>query len=72
MTSAKLVVGYAQAPDALAVTVTFLFTVAAVFQAAVWARELILGFIQHRVGEDESNRALGSAIGIIRLLVTVA
>jgi small-conductance mechanosensitive channel len=70
--AAKLVSGQADAPFVLRRTIDILFTVAAAFQAAVWARELILGFIQHRVGEDEENRALGSAIGIIRLLVTVA
>ncbi len=70
--AAKLVSSQADAPFILRRTIDILFTVAFAFQAAVWARELILGFIQHRVGEDEENRALGSAIGIIRLLVTVA
>ena len=70
--AAKLVASQTEAPYLLHRTIGIVFTVAAAFQAAVWARELILGFIQHRVGEDEGNRALGSAIGIIRLLVTVA
>jgi small-conductance mechanosensitive channel len=72
MTAGKLVSSQADAPPILQRTIDILFTIAAAFQAAVWARELILGYIRHRVGEDESNRALGSAIGIIRLLVTVA
>jgi small-conductance mechanosensitive channel len=46
--------------------------IAAALQAAIWARELILGFIEHRVGHGEDHSTLGSAVGIIRLLVTVA
>ena len=71
MLSAKLVEGYAEAPPAVSTTVTFLFTVAAVFQAAVWARALILGGIENRMsGQDHAT--LGSAFGLIRLLVTFA
>ena len=72
MVSAKLVSGYAQTPDMVARTINFLFTVSAVFQAAIWAREIILGGIEHRAGTDAHRaEALGSAMGIIRLLVTV-
>ncbi len=72
MVSAKLVSGYAQTPDMVARTINFLFTVSAVFQAAIWAREIILGVIEHRAGTDAHRaEALGSAMGIIRLLVTV-
>ncbi|MHA6723370.1 mechanosensitive ion channel family protein [Sphingomonas sp. RS2018] len=71
MTAAKLVEGYAETPPALTTTITFLFTIAAVFQAAVWARELILGGIEHRMtGQDHAT--LGSAFGLIRVLVTFA
>ena len=73
MTAAKLVIGYAEAPAMLATTVTFLFTVAAVFQAAVWARELILGFVEHRTEASQRHgESLASAMGIIRLLVSFA
>ncbi|CAN5535653.1 hypothetical protein BH09PSE4_BH09PSE4_19570 [soil metagenome] len=73
MTAAKLVVGYANAPEAVATTINFLFTIAAVFQAAVWAREIILGAIEHRShGEGQSHEALSSAFGLIRVLVTFA
>jgi small-conductance mechanosensitive channel len=72
MVSAKLVEGYAQAPQLFHQTITFLFTVAAVFQAAIWVREIILGVVEHRAGNDAHRaEALGSAMGIIRLLVTV-
>ncbi|KQT33773.1 mechanosensitive ion channel protein MscS [Sphingomonas sp. Leaf412] len=71
--AARLVVGYADAPASVATTVEFLFTVAAVFQAAVWAREIILGAIEHRTrSEHYSGEALMSAMGLIRLLVTFA
>lgn len=68
----KLVSTQAEAPYLLHRIIDIAFTVVAAFQAAIWGREFILGFIQHRVGEEDEHRALGSAIGIIRLLVTVA
>ena len=71
MVASRLVVGYAEAPPAVATTVGFLFTVAAVFQAAVWAREIILGAIEHRTSSAD-HAMLGSAFGLIRVLVTFA
>jgi small-conductance mechanosensitive channel len=70
--SAMLVAENAATPPAVFRVISFLFVIAAAFQAAIWARELILGFIEHRVGHDEAHSTLGSAVGIIRLLVTVA
>lgn len=71
--AAQLVTGYAEAPEPVAETVKFLFTVAAVFQAAIWAREIILGAIEHRTkSETYSGEALVSALGLIRLLVSFA
>jgi small-conductance mechanosensitive channel len=69
--SVALVAGHAETPPNLLRLIQIFFIVAASFQAAIWARELILGLIQHRVGEAEEHSTLGSAIGIIRLLVTV-
>lgn len=72
MVAARLVVGYADPPEIVARTIHFLFTVAAVFQAAIWARELILGAIEHRTrAENYSGEALMNAMGLIRLLVTI-
>src|SRR5206468_3471110 len=52
-------------------TIGFLFTVALTFQAAVWLRELTLGFVEHRAGmTDQDHGALASATGIIRFLVS--
>ncbi len=73
MLAARLVVGFAVAPVQVATAVDFLFTVAAVFQAAIWAREIILGSIEHRTSSEHySGEALLSAMGLIRLLVTFA
>ncbi|UVO51903.1 mechanosensitive ion channel family protein [Sphingomonas sp. SUN019] len=69
--SARLVSRFAGAPETVADTIGFLFTVAAVFQAAIWAREIILGAVEHRArSENYSGEALISALGLIRLLVT--
>ena len=73
MLAAKLVDGYASAPPMVTTTIEFLFTVAAVFQAAIWAREVILGTVERRTASDHYHgEALASAMGLIRLLVTFA
>ncbi|HEY0625402.1 MAG TPA: mechanosensitive ion channel domain-containing protein [Allosphingosinicella sp.] len=72
MAAAMLVADNAETPPRLMRLIEILFVVAASFQAAIWARELVIGFIEHRVGPGEEQSTLGSAIGIIRLLVTVA
>lgn len=68
---ARLVTAHSAAPAWLAEPVRLLFIVAMTVQAAIWAREIILGFVERRTDAGESD-TLGSAIGIIRLLVTVA
>lgn len=70
--AARLVASYSLAPEAVAATVAVLFTIATTLQVALWARELVLGVIEHRAGGLEESSGLGSAIGIIRLLVTIA
>jgi small-conductance mechanosensitive channel len=69
-TSAQLVADHADTPPALLGAIHFGFVIAAFLQAAIWARELILGYVAHRTGDQEQS-TLASAIGIIRLLVTV-
>jgi small-conductance mechanosensitive channel len=72
LVSARLVVGFADAPPAIRTIVHFAFTIAVVFQAAIWLRELIFGIVEHRTMDEESRgQGLASAIGIIRLLVTI-
>lgn len=70
--AAELVAGHAATPPALLRVIHFLFVIAAALQAAIWARELILGFVEHRIGSHPEQSTLGSATGIIRLLVSVA
>jgi len=70
--AAKLVDGYADPPPMVAQTISVMFTIAAAIQGALWVRELILGVVEHRAGEAGGNGAQGSAVGVIRLLVTIA
>lgn len=70
--AARVVVSIAQAPEPWGRITQIAFIVAAALQAALWARELALGVIEHRAGAYEESSGVGSAIGIIRLLVSVA
>ncbi len=73
MVAVELVNGYANAPEMLAKTIDVLFTIAVVFQAAIWLREIILGLIERRAGEGEhEHETLQSAMVLIRLLVSFA
>jgi small-conductance mechanosensitive channel len=68
-----LVENYLHPPQAVTDTIAFLFTVAAALQGAIWARTLTLGLIERRTRDDEGDAtSLASAMGIIRLLVSVA
>ncbi|HEY0043990.1 MAG TPA: mechanosensitive ion channel family protein [Allosphingosinicella sp.] len=71
-TSANLVAEHAATPPAILRVIHIIFVIAAAIQAAIWGRELILGFVEKRAGVDDEHSTLGSAISIIRLLVTVA
>lgn len=69
--AARLVDGYADAPKLVDQTILYIFTVAFTFQAAVWIRELVLGFVERRAGvADQDHGALGSAMTLIRFFVT--
>ncbi len=73
MLAAKLVAGYSGAPSQVSSTVNFLWTIASVFQAAAWVREIALGAIEHRTQSAHySGEALLSAMGLIRVLITFA
>lgn len=72
MVSARLVAGYASPPAMVLKTVTFLFTIAAVYQAALWLREIILGLIERKTTADTGGETLANAMSLIRILVTVA
>jgi small-conductance mechanosensitive channel len=68
--AAQIVVVFAHAPVDIAKIVYFVFVIAATLQAAILARELVLGLIEYRASGAE-HAGLHSALGIIRLLVTV-
>ncbi len=73
MLTIKLLARYSGAPPQVDSTVNFLFTIATVFQGAIWAREIILGAIEHRThSEHYAGEALVTAMGLIRVLVTFA
>jgi small-conductance mechanosensitive channel len=69
--AAQLVAVYAHAPEDVRNTTNFIFIFAATFQAALFLRELILGAVDLRAGEADPSGSLGSALGLIRLLVNV-
>lgn len=72
ITSIRVVTSFANAPAMVATIVGFLFTIAAVFQVAIWLREIIFGAVEHRTTSDDyRGAALNSALGIIRLLVSI-
>lgn len=71
LVAARLVAGYANPPDLVLTTIRFLFTISAVFQVAIWVREIIMGLVELRSGQ-EGSESLANAMGIIRVLISVA
>ena len=67
-----IVVSYAPVPPKLARLADILFIIAAALQVAIWAREIIIGVVKSRVGEDPGASTLGNAMSLIRVLVSVA
>jgi small-conductance mechanosensitive channel len=67
-----IVATYAAVPTRIERLVDILFTIAFAFQGAIWARELVLGAIGRRAGDDPAETAVGNAIAVIRVLVSVA
>ncbi len=71
MVAMELVSVAANTPPFLARIIAFVFTISAVLQVAVWARELALGFIDRRAGSsDQENETLNNAMTLIRLFVS--
>jgi small-conductance mechanosensitive channel len=66
-----IVASYAEVPGKLARLADVLFIITAAIQVAIWARELIIGAIRHRVGDAPGETTLGNAMSIIRVLVSV-
>jgi small-conductance mechanosensitive channel len=66
-----IVVSYAAIPTKLAHLADIFFIVAVSLQIAIWAREIIVGVIRSRVGDDPGASTLGNAMALIRVLVNV-
>jgi len=66
-----MVASYAAVPLKIEHLFDILFTIAFALQGAIWARELILGVISRKAGEDPSETAIGNALSVIRVLVSV-
>ncbi len=71
-TAIDIVCSYTAIPARLSRLAGTLFLVASALQAAIWVREIIIGFIRSRVGEDPGASTLGNAMAIIRVFVSVA
>ncbi|AMU93651.1 mechanosensitive ion channel protein MscS [Sphingopyxis terrae subsp. terrae NBRC 15098] len=69
--SVRLVAASANPPVVVLHIIQLVFTVAVVLQVAIWAREIVLGLIQRRAA-DGHNETLVNAMGIIRLLISIA
>ena len=68
-----IVLNYAEVAPKIARLADIVFVIAAALQGAIWGREIILGVIASRVGDDDDNSsALGNAMSLIRVLVSVA
>jgi small-conductance mechanosensitive channel len=68
----EIVVTYAPVPPRISRLSDILFIIAFALQGAVWARELVLGAIGRRAGEDMGESTLANAMSLIRVLVSVA
>lgn len=67
----EVVTVHVEPPRRLSRPLDILFIIAFALQGAVWARELILGVISRRVGDDPGESTLGNARTIVRVLVSV-
>jgi small-conductance mechanosensitive channel len=67
-----MVASYTAVPTRIERLLDILFTIAFAFQGAIWARELILGVVARKAGEDPTEPAVGNALAVIRVLISVA
>ena len=68
----EIVISYVEAPRLVSRLFDIAFIIAFALQGAVWARELIIGVIGHKVRESEGSGTLSNAMGVIRVLSSVA
>jgi small-conductance mechanosensitive channel len=67
-----IVTTYAEVPLKISRLIDIIFIIAFALQGAIWARELILGVIGRSAGDDPAETHIGNAMGVIRVLVSVA
>ena len=67
-----IVLDYAEVAPRIVRLAEILFVIAAALQGAIWGREIILGVIASRIGDDDGSSTLGNALSLIRVLVSVA
>ena len=73
MVSAELISVFSEAPVMVERVIHIGFTVSAVIQAAIWLREIILGFVERKTSRDpEQHETLQNALSLIRVLVSFA
>jgi len=73
MVAIELINSYSSPPDRIANTLHFLFTVAIVFQIAVWIRQFLFGLVEQRSKrDDEDSETINNAMTIIQLFITLA
>ncbi|HVL79570.1 MAG TPA: mechanosensitive ion channel domain-containing protein [Sphingomicrobium sp.] len=71
VTALAIVTTYAEPHPRIRRLIDILFIIAAALQAAVWARELILGVISRRVADEAGESTLANGIAVIRVLVSI-
>jgi len=67
-----IVTTYAEPPPRIGRLFDIGFVIAFALQGAVWGRELILGVIGRRAADEQGENALANAMGVIRVLISVA
>ena len=67
-----MVANYTAVPVKIERLLDILFTIAFALQGAIWARELVIGVITRRAGEDPAETGVGNALAVIRVLVSIA
>ncbi|MBA3668592.1 MAG: mechanosensitive ion channel [Sphingomonas sp.] len=67
----EIVASYAAIPSQIDRAVNIIFIIAFAIQMAVWVRELVMGSLRHRVGDEPGETTLGNAMSIVRVLVSV-
>jgi small-conductance mechanosensitive channel len=70
--AADVVAIYAELPYKPEHLLHIAFVIAFALQGAVWGRELVLGVIGRKVAEEEDGGALGNAMAVIRVLLSIA